>query len=345
MPNSLFANLAQDITISRVAAEDAKMRTDLWRDLQSLVGECDVMYPKIDQWVGKTVRAGIQSGQRSGFVAYHNGIPVVSSIVKRGPNAKLCHLKVKECLWGSNVGEFFFALMVMEVRAEAQQIHFTLPESLWEEKKAFFSSFAFREVEKSGRQYRLFDDELHCGASFDDVWKTVVEKLPKLTASLEINGSSRESDLLLSVHSRFADSILRGRKTVEIRRSFSTRWLGHRIAIYAGAPISSIVGEAVIEKVVEDTPGTIWNRFGSSIGCTKEEFDSYASGVDRVFALLLNGVCAYQRPLSLRTAQSLVGNGLRPPQSYARLGVNSPWARAIPIAGLLRPAGHVQETQ
>ena len=344
MPNCLFANLAQDITISRVTAEDAKMRTDLWLDLQSLVGECEAMYPKIDQWVGKTVRAGIQSGQRSGFVAYHNGIPVVSSIVKRGPNAKFCHLKVKESLWGSNVGEFFFALMVMEVRAEAQQIHFTLPESLWEEKKAFFSSFAFREVEKSGRQYRLFDDELHCTARFDNVWKSVMDKLPKLAASLDINGSSQDSDLLMSVHPRFADSILRGRKTVEIRRSFSTRWLGHRIAIYAGAPVSSIVGEAVIEKLVEDTPGSIWNQFGGSIGCTKGEFDSYVSGVDKVFALLLNSVHAYRQPLSLRTARSLVGTGLRPPQSYARLSVDSPWARAIPIAGLLRPAGHVQET-
>ncbi|EQD31425.1 hypothetical protein B1A_19948, partial [mine drainage metagenome] len=220
----------------------------------------------------------------------------------------------------------------------AKQIHFTLPESLWEEKKAFFSSFAFREAEKSGRQYRLFDDELHCTASFDMVWKSVMKKLPKLTASLEINGSSQDSDLLVSLRPRFADSILQGRKTVEVRRSFSAKWLGHRIALYAGAPISSIVGEAVIEQLVEDTPMSIWNRFGSSMDCTKNEFDAYATGANKLFALLLGSVRPYRRPLSLGTARSLVGKQLLPPRSYARLKVDSPWARAIPIAGMLQRA-------
>ena len=229
----------------------------------------------------------------------------------------------------------------MEVRGAAKQIHFTLPGSLWEEKKAFFSSFAFRDVEKSGRQYRLFDDELHCTAPFNVVWKSVMEKLPKLSASVEINGFSQDSDLLMSVHSRFANAILQGRKTVEIRRSFSARWLGHRIALYAGAPISSVVGEAVIEGLVEDIPSIIWNRFGGSMGCTKHEFDSYVGGSDKVFALLLNGVRAYRQPLSLGTARSLTGKRLLPPQSYARLGADSPWARAIPIAGLLQRAEHV----
>lgn len=338
MPNSLFANIAQDISISWVTAEDAELQTDLWRDLQNLVVECEEMYPKIDRWIGKTVRAGIQSGQRSGFVAYHKGVPVVSSVIKQGLNAKFCHLKVKKGLWGSNVGEFFFALMAMEVRASAQRIHFTLPESLWEEKKAFFSSFAFRDVEKSGRQYRLFNDELHCAASFDLVWKSVMEKLPKLAASLEINGSSQDSDLLMSVRPRFADSILHGHKTVEVRRSFSAKWLGHRIALYAGAPISSVVGEAVIEQLVEDAPLNIWGRFGNAMGCTKSEFDAYANGANKVFALLLGSVRSYPRPLSLGTAQTLVGKRLLPPQSYARLKVGSPWATAIPIAGLLHRA-------
>ena len=336
MSRFLFSHLAQDFSIARVTSEDAERCTDLWEDLQRLIGSCEGMYPKIDDWIHDKVRVGIRCGRRSGFVGYHKGVPVVSSVVKPGIDAKFCHLKVDERFRGSNIGEFLFALMAIEVRSTAERIHFTLPESLWRERRAFFSSFAFRDAEKSDRQYRLFEDELHCVAPFDLVWNSVVRKLPKLKSSLVIDGCSQDSELLMSLRPQYADSILRGGKRVEIRRSFSSKWLGSRIALYASAPISSLVGEAVIQQLVEDAPDKIWNSFSTSLGCTKAEFDAYAEGAERVFALVLSNVRAYETPLGLNAARELTGEKLLPPQNYSRLSVESPWSRAIPIASLVQ---------
>lgn len=336
MSNSLFASLAQDFSIARITAEDAKRQTDLWQDLRRLVGSCESMYPRIDRWINDKVRLGIQGGQRSGFIGYHKGIPVVSSVVKHGTHAKFCHLKVDDRFQGSNIGEFVFALMAMEVRGNAKHVHFTLPENLWQEKRAFFSSFAFRDAEKSGKQYRLFENELHCNASFDVVWKSVVHKLPKLRACLAVDNCSHDSDLLVSVQPRYAESLLFGCKKVEVRRSFSSRWLGSRITLYASAPVSSLVGEAVIDQLIEDAPDKIWNQFGSCLGCTKPEFDAYAAGADKVVALVLSDIRAYEKPLTLNAARELTGERLLPPQNYSKLTVDSPWSRALPIASLLQ---------
>jgi predicted transcriptional regulator len=296
------------------------------------------MYPKIDQWIGGKVRSGIQERRRSGFVGYHKGIPAVSAVVKHGNHAKFCHLKVDERFRGSNIGEFVFALMAIEVRRHAQHIHFTLPENLWQEKKEFFSSFAFRDAKKSGKQYRLFENELHCNASFDVVWRSVVQKLPKLRASLAIDNCSQDSELLVSVRPRYAESILRGNKTVEVRRSFSSKWLGSRVAFYASAPVSSLVGEAVIEHLVEDAPDKIWNHFCGSLGCTKVEFDAYTAGANKVFALVLSDIRTYVKPLALNAARDLTGERLVPPQNYSKLTLDSPWSRALPIASIVQRA-------
>src|SRR5438046_9254187 len=121
----------------------------------------------------------------------------------------------------------------------------------------------------------------------------------------------------MSLRPRHAQAILQGRKKVELRRSFSHRWLGSRLSLYASAPVSSIDGEAVIERLVEWEPDLIWREFSSCLGCTREEFDEYSAGAEKVYALILTDVRKYPTPVSLSTARTLVDPKLRPPQSYA----------------------------
>ena len=336
MSDSLFAQVAKNFTIVRVTGDDAHRETDQWQHLRDLILNSESMYPKIGKWLGSKVRTGLRSKARSAFVGYHNGVPAVSCVLKHGPRAKLCHLKVHDRLQKSNIGEFFFALTAMEVASRAKQIHFTLPSSLWDEKKYFFSSFSFRKVEKAEKQYRLFDEELHCSAPFDQVWHSVVNKLPKLMGALSIENCSLDSRLLMSLRPSYAKAILNGTKSVEIRRSFSRRWLGSRVSLYATSPTKSLVGEAVIEKLSQSDPESIWGRFGGQIGCTKAEYDAYVTGADQIFALTLCDVRAYTTPLGLREARHLIGDSLRVPQSYSKITPDSPWGKALPIASLLQ---------
>ena len=336
MADSLFSQVAKHFKIARVTAEDARRETNQWRHLRELILDSEPMYPKIGKWVGSKVRKGLQSADRSAFVGYHDGIPTVSCVVKHGIRAKICHLKVPDRLQRSNIGEFFFALTAMEVGSQAKQIHFTLPASLWDEKKYFFSSFSFRQVEKADKQYRLFDDELHCSAPFEMVWRSVVNKLPKLMDALSVGGCSLDSRLLMSLRPSHAKAILKGRKRVEIRRSFSQKWEGSRVSFYATSPAKSLVGEAVIEKLIQSDPESIWGCFGDQIGCTKLEYDSYVKGANQVYALMLTDVREYGTPLGLCQARNLINDSLKAPQSYSRITPISPWGKALPIASLLQ---------
>src|SRR5204863_9817154 len=107
-----------------------------------------------------------------------DNIPVATAVVKRGENAKFCHLRLDECVRDQNLGELFFALMAAEVRQFASDVHFTLPESLWEEKRDFFQSFGFASASRATKQYRPFHDELSCSTPFQALWRTLTERLP-----------------------------------------------------------------------------------------------------------------------------------------------------------------------
>jgi predicted transcriptional regulator len=226
--------------------------------------------------------------------------------------------------------------MALEVRDFCKTIHFTLPESLWTEKGGFFQSFAFEKAECADVQYRLFDRELACSAKFLDVWSSVLGKIPKLASVYGIGGFSPDNQLLLTVRPKFADRIIAGKKTVELRRKFSTRWAGHQINLYASEPIASLVGEARISCVHRNHPEIIWQRFQHYVGCTKEEFDAYVSGAEEIYAIELDDVQAYRDRLPRGQMAHLLNEELTPPQSYLTLEKNKAWAKAVSLAAYLQ---------
>ena len=257
-------------------------------------------------------------------------------MVKRGEHAKFCHLKIKEDLQDNHLGEAFFSLMGVETRGIAKDVHFTLPESIWENKKEFFSSFGFVNAVKVGHQYRMFEDELRCCSPFNRVWQTIVEKLPKIARAFSVNGHSFDSSVLMSIKPEHATKVLAGTKTVEIRRKFSKRWRGHRVAIYACRPESSVVGEAVIGEVIRDSPDGVWERFAGQMGCSKSQFERYTRSSCEVYAIIFHEVTPYKKSISLGEASEAVSKRLRPPQSYLSLNNNQRWAEALSVGALLQ---------
>jgi predicted transcriptional regulator/N-acetylglutamate synthase-like GNAT family acetyltransferase len=293
------------------------------------------MYPEIERWYKGKVLPGIKQDERVAFVGYLNEKPAVSAVVKKGNNAKFCHLRINEALRDSHLGEVFFSLMALEIRDLAKDIHFTLPESLWETKGEFFRSFGFRSAEVAEAQYRLFDRELACSATFPAVWSSVLEKIPKLSDLYSMGGFTSDNQLLMSVKPEFAERIMQRKKTVELRRKFSTRWIGHRINIYASAPVMGLIGEARIAGVVAGKPDVIWERFHEQVGCSRAEFNTYATGTDELYAIELDDVRPYRNGLSLVQMSHLVKEHLTPPQSYMTLEKNKPWAKAVSLAAYL----------
>jgi len=322
--------------VVRLCEGDALTGSDHLKRLRELIIENEPMYPNIEKWFDKKVVPGLKCSERIGYVGYFNEKPSVSAVIKRGEEAKFCHLRIKEQLQDVHLGEAFFALMGLEVKDFAKEVHFTLPEGLWEKEKRFFESFGFTKAVKAGHQYRLFEDELRCSSDFANVWTAILEKVPKIARAFFVNGQSLDSKLLMSIKSEHARKVLAGKKRVEIRRKFSVKWSGCKVSIYASGREHCIVGEASISKVIVGEPESIWERFNKQIGCTRAEFDVYTRSLKEVYAVLLENAIPYQRSISLGEVHNLTKKKLRPPQSYYNLSKNINWAEAVSIGTLLQ---------
>ena len=323
------------LSIIRITNKEVSRLTDTVRIFSELVAENEPMYPDIRRWLKTKVFPGIRDDSRAAFLGLCGDVPIATAVVKRGPNSKFCHLRLAEKFHDKSLGEIFFVFMAFEVRNWAHEIHFTLPESLWENEKQFFQSFGFTKVSRLGVQYRLFDKELVCSAPFVEVWSHVLEKLPKLRNLFSVNEFSLSPRLLLSIKPKFACKIISGEKTVELRTRFSRRWAGHRVSIYASGNMRGLLGEATIRQVDVGDPSVIWLRHGSNLGCSQEEFLKYVEGRSEVYAIELTDVIPYVAPIPMVQVEDLSKQTLIPPQSYLELHDDSPWASAVSIAGLL----------
>jgi predicted transcriptional regulator len=322
-----------NLRIIRITPDDVARRSDTFNTFRNTVIENEVSYPLIGKWLDQKVASGIRSTERTAYIGLIDEQPVATAVVKKGHDSKFCHLKLSDNLRDQNVGELFFALMALEVRSFAQDVHFTLPESLWAEKAEFFRGFGFEEPTFASRQYRLIDSELRTTTSFAQLWRSALGKLPKL-ARLTVAGHSLASGLLLSIAPRYATQIMNGEKSVEIRRRFSAKWIGSRVVIYSTAPTRTILGEATIRDVITEDPDLAWCAFKGSLGCSHHEYLDYVRGCKKVFALMLGDVTPYREPIPISQLEHLIDASLQAPQSYCTTEDND-WSLATAVAALL----------
>lgn len=330
--------LAAEFRIARLGRAEARKRSDELVHLKELIATSEDMYPKIAQWFEDKVVPGLKHGLRTAWVAYEGQKPIAAAVLKLGQNSKFCHVRVSRDFEDMDVGQLFFTFMTLETRHHSKGIHFTLPESLWERKMKFFESFGFTRASKSIRQYRSGDTELACSTPQLVAQKAALEKLPELVSKFSVNGYSLCGDLLVSMKPQYARQILAGSKLIEIRKKFSEKWVGCRAVLYSSSPQQELVGEARVHSITSGSPADIWAQFGTGIGCSSKDFVAYVGSSTEVSAIELNDVFPYKYPISLSQISHLLGEDLRPPQSYCDLRLDKGqggWAKAASVASVL----------
>lgn len=125
-----------------------------------------------------------------------------------------------------------------------------------------------------------------------------------------------ERVLLISVKPRYAEAILDGTKTVELRRTRPSLPDGSLILLYSSTPTRAVVGWARLKRVHEGTPEEIWDALGDGAAIDAVAFDAYFEGAAAAFALQLDGVVEAARPVPLSVIRAI---GIQPPQSWRYL--------------------------
>lgn len=124
--------------------------------------------------------------------------------------------------------------------------------------------------------------------------------------------------LFLSLRPRFAELLLSGAKTVELRRVRPAVCPGTTVLLYASSPAMKLVGQAEVNNIRVSSVAQIWREHGPETGISRQEYDDYFKGADDAVAIKLVNICRLDKPRALQDLRNRLA-GFQPPQSYRYL--------------------------
>jgi len=129
--------------------------------------------------------------------------------------------------------------------------------------------------------------------------------------------------ILISVESYYAERMLDGSKTVELRRRPIRIKEGSKLWVYSKLPRGQIELQAEVKKVAVGNPIAIWGKYGNRTGISRKEYFAYFNGAETAYAILIDCVNKLPPILSLVQIRRKAAH-FHPPQFYKRLKLNSP---------------------
>jgi predicted transcriptional regulator len=120
--------------------------------------------------------------------------------------------------------------------------------------------------------------------------------------------------LLLSVRPEFAEGLINGTKTAEVRRRFSLDVVGSTAIIYASTPTRAVIGEIRIGEAVEVQREKLWEKYGQRLKIAEVDLEDYLDETETPVILEATEPERWGRPVTL--AELRESTGVEPPQSY-----------------------------
>ena len=121
------------------------------------------------------------------------------------------------------------------------------------------------------------------------------------------------STIILSINPEFVQKIFSGEKKFEFRTLLPKKSI-KKVIIYATYPISKVVGEFDVAKVLEMEPQKLWDLTCDKSGMEKQYFDNYFMSREFAYAFEIKSFIIYEREKDI----SCFGFN-RPPQSFCYL--------------------------
>jgi predicted transcriptional regulator len=127
-------------------------------------------------------------------------------------------------------------------------------------------------------------------------------------------------EAIISIRPTFAEAILSGKKTVELRRRIPPVEVGARLWIYATRPVAAVVGIAIIDTIFRGTPQAVWETYSDRIAISRADFDRYFEGTREAIGIRFSTVQRL-RPIGIEQLR-IWKDGFHPPQVLSRISVS-----------------------
>lgn len=128
--------------------------------------------------------------------------------------------------------------------------------------------------------------------------------------------------IFMSIHPRFAESIIKGQKTYELRRRRVSAEPGDQICLYETSPKKKVTAICTVKSVLSTDLDSLWETVKEKCGVAFDEFRTYFNGLSTGCAVEVSDVRPLQSSLTLYDLREAEPQ-FRPPQSYCFLKKNS----------------------
>lgn len=118
--------------------------------------------------------------------------------------------------------------------------------------------------------------------------------------------------VILSIKPKYASKILEGKKTFELRKTIFKNNEINTVLIYASSPISKIIGEFQIDKIVHLEIDELWKVVKDKAEVDKDFFDEYFNRKNKGYAIGIRNVKKYKKNIDI-----IEEFGIKAPQSFA----------------------------
>lgn len=120
---------------------------------------------------------------------------------------------------------------------------------------------------------------------------------------------------MLSIKPQYSSKILKGTKTIELRRRFPIDVPEGTLAfIYSTTPEKALIGYAEIVSVTKESVSNMWRAHKVEACISKRDFESYFRGQDFGFALRFRSAKPFKQAIDLTELRERFG--FEPPQSF-----------------------------
>lgn len=105
-------------------------------------------------------------------------------------------------------------------------------------------------------------------------------------------------NMLISINPEHVENIFNGSKKYEYRKIRCKQEIDKMI-IYSTFPIMKVVGEAKVEKILEDSPDNIWEATKNDSGINFKFYKEYFKNKNKAIAYKLTEIKKYDSPKEL----------------------------------------------